>query len=325
VFKRIYHAVAVLFVVCLFVPPVQAYEECHYMIVEDYSVIAGGVEWRHIEYGWVCWESGGGGNPGDTGGGGDPGDTTPPQPPTPPTVRVVSASDENPGQVTLNFEIGGGPANMMILMKNGQVVSQGAPASHGFYGSLDNMVFDSILSVSVCNAGGCAEDYAEVRRRTSRPRAEGAITAQWADLIPMDPYSFVIKVGYENYTRILDGEFYLADYSVGTVGMRNGYAKHVQTADALLWENGKREPEWEAQYQMVPYWGWWHVAEGAYQTPGCYVATNRLPNQSALCTTIGEFGHAWYPGTGVISRANAVGSGFANPNPEGQTSLDLWP
>ena len=107
--------------------------------------------------------------------------------------------------------------------------------------------------------------------------------------------------------------------------MRNGYAKHVQTADALLWENGKRAAEWEAQYQMVPYWGWWHIAEGAYQSPGCYVATNVLPNQNAVCTAMGEFGNPWYPGTGVIGRANAAGSGFANPNPTGSTHPDLWP
>lgn len=142
----------------------------------------------------------------------------------------------------------------------------------------------------------------------------------------MDPYSCVIRVGYESYSRILDGEIFHADYSVATVGMRNGYAKHVQTADALLWESGKRAPVWDVEYQIVPTWGWWSIAETAYETPGCRVATNRLPNQSARCTVIGEFGHPWYPGSGIIGMVIASGSGFGSPAmAEGQLRLEIWP
>lgn len=58
--------IAVAFVTLLVVPAAQAFYECRYTVVSDYSVIAGGIEWRHVEYGWVCYETGGGG----TGGGG---------------------------------------------------------------------------------------------------------------------------------------------------------------------------------------------------------------------------------------------------------------
>ena len=228
---------------------VWATEYCHWGIVEDYSVISDGYEWRHIEYGWICqtYDDGppGGGNPG--GGGGSQ--------PFPPSVNIVSVSDENPHQVTLQFQYTGSPTEM-FLRKNGELISSGSPASYGFFGSLDDMIFDSVLTVTMCNAGGCADAAADVRRRTVRQREEGAVSAEWADYVPIDPYNITIVFGSESYTRMLEVEVFLAEYSVATSGARNGRARHVQSADALLWENGKRAPQWETTYRLIPSWSW---------------------------------------------------------------------
>jgi len=315
---------SILFVCLLFTSAVQAADICYYGIVEDYSVIADGVEWRHIEYGWICYyyDDGSGG---DTGGGGDPGDGQPPQPPSPPSVRIVSVSDENPHQLTLAFEYSGAPTQM-FLRKNGELVSSGSPASYGFFGSLDNMIFDSILTVTMCNAGGCADAAADVHRTTVRPRVEGAISAEWADLVPIDPYNLTIVYGSESYTRMLEVEALLADYSLPTTGQRNGRAKHVQSADALLWENGKRVPDWDTTYRLVPSWGWYEISEPASETPGCTVPQNRFPNQSPRCTVVSEFAREWYPGRGVITRVISTGNVGGNPaGAFGALEMDIWP
>jgi len=113
----------------------------------------------------------------------------------------------------------------MVLEKNGQVVSSGPPAAFGLYGSLDNMIFDSILTVTMCNTYGCGEDSANVQRNTQRPRAEGAVSAQYADYIFTDIFEsppIGVRIGYESYTRILESEIFYASYSVPTSGARNG-------------------------------------------------------------------------------------------------------
>lgn len=70
--------------------PARAYTVCQYQKIEDYSVIADGVEWRHIKYGWVCTDYDGGGGTG--GGGTDGGGTYVP----PPTMSILSTDDANP-------------------------------------------------------------------------------------------------------------------------------------------------------------------------------------------------------------------------------------
>jgi hypothetical protein len=292
---------------------------CEWAIVADYSVIAGGVEWRHVEYGLVCYTTvyAGGGKP-PAGGA-----TVPIEPPPPPSVRVVSASDENPHDVELRFEYSGAPTSM-TLRKNGVIVASGAPSTSGRYGSLDNMVFDSVLSVTMCNAGGCADDFAEVRRSTRRPRAEGAVSAQWAETVP-DPWEIQIVTGYESYTRILEAELFYAEYTVPTAGARNGRVQHVQSTDALLWENGKRVPVWTTYYGVVPAWGYMPVMEQAFETPGCQLAQSRFPNSSSRCTVRGEFGRDGSPGTGWIESVIA-NSSLGDPQfAFGALELEVYP
>jgi hypothetical protein len=316
--------------VVLFTTAIQAEKVCAWQIVDDVSVIADGTEWRTVYWDWVCTGSndstvpgaGGGGSGGGGTGGGTNGHT-----PFPPKVTIVTASDENPNQVALGFDYStGGVPTSMTLEKNGVVVSSGPPSSFGLYGSLDNMVYDSILTVSMCNSDGCNEDAATVRRSTRRPRAEGAISAQWQDYILIDPYNVTIKVDYESYTRILEAELFYADYSVPTIGARNGHVKHVQTTDALLWENDKRPPVWTTSYQLVPSWAGSQITEPASETSGCYLPQSRFPNESPRCTTPNEFGLDGSPGVGSIQSIIASGSAYAVADAAfGALQLSIWP
>src|SRR5947207_355979 len=77
--------IALSFAACLLAYPSQAGASCTFVVVADYSVIADGTEWRHIEYGWICSDDTGGGGGGGTGGGGG----SPPPPPPAPTVTIV--------------------------------------------------------------------------------------------------------------------------------------------------------------------------------------------------------------------------------------------
>lgn len=294
-----------------------------------YSVEAGGYEWKHDYWVLSCEDTTGGGT-GDGGGSGGPGvpAPSPTQLPPPPAVKIVSASDQNPDQVTLNFEYSGAPTSM-TLTKNGQTLSSGPPAAFGFYGSLDNMVSDTILTVTMCNAGGCAGDAANVYRATTRKRAQGAVQAGWVDVEvgsgPPPSYSRM-TVGSENYLRILEVEFFGAEYSVRTEGLRNGLAKHVQSVDTLLWTDEQRSPIWDVAYQIYPARGGAPYAETALDGAGCRLATGTLSNQSARCTTMGEFGHPWYPGSGKILFLTASGSGWGMPEmAAGDLQLDVFP
>lgn len=296
---------------------------CDYSIIEDYSVIAGGEEWRHITYGWVCYDNGGGTSGGGTGT--DPGGNG--NTPLPPSVRIVSASDENPNQVVLRFDYSGAPTSM-TLEKNGVIVSSGLPAAFGLYGSLDNMIFDSVLTVTMCNAGGCSEDFANVQRSTQRLRVEGAISAQWQDYIFTDIFDsppIGIAIGYESYTRILEGEFFYANYSVPTSGARNGRVKHVQTTDAVLWENGKRAPEWMTGYHMASSGGppYFDIAS---QGAGCYLPQTRFPNESPMCLVVDEFAADGTPGVASIQSITAHGSAGGQASAAfGALELTVWP
>jgi len=186
------------------------------------------------------------------------------------------------------------------------------------------MIYNSVLSVEMCNSDGCGEAYTDVARSTHRPQVEGAVSAQWQDAIPIDPYNITIEVGYESYTRILQAELFYAFYGVSTSGARNGYVKHVQTTDALLWEAGKRLPEWNVVYHMVPSWAGYEIAEIADSLPGCWLAQNRFPynNVSPRCTVPAEFARAGTAGVGHIHDIIAHGSAYGSP-PMAFGALDL--
>jgi hypothetical protein len=295
-------------------------DTCEFMRQET-IVIAGGEEWHHVYYDWVCFPDGtGGSDGGGTGPGTGPGGN-------PPVVKVLSASDENPNQVQLNFDYTtGGVPTSMVLEKNGVVVSSGPPATFGLYGSLDNMISNPVLTVTMCNAYGCGEDLAVVTRSTQRPRAQGAVSAQYADYILTDIFNsppIGVRTGYESYTRILESELFYASYDVPTSGARNGRVKHVQSTDALLWENGKRTPTWTSNYEMVPSWSGTARSETGVD---CYFAQNQFPNQSARCTMMSEFARDGTPGVGWILGITASGSAAADPGAAfGALELFIWP
>lgn len=311
--------VAVVLLVCLTAGAASALQ-CGYVLVTTQVSVPGHDFEPHEYYELMCWESTGGGSTG--GGTAGPGGSSTPPPPLP-TVRVVSASDQNPHDVALNFQYTGNPSTMTIT-RNGTVVGEGAPSTIGYYGTLDNMVFDTILTVKVCNPAGCAEDYANVYRTTSRKRAQGVVEAQWADVISVTPPA--LEIGWVSYPRIFEVEFFHANYSVETVGMRNGYVKHVQSADALFWGTGEPEPEWDVAYRMTPWHSSTPYAETALHYVGCYVPSALLPHQDPRCTMIGEFGHPWYPASGIVLDLNASDPGLTVlENARGDLQLDILP
>jgi hypothetical protein len=117
------------------------------------------------------------------------------------------------------------------------------------------------------------------------------VEAQWADIVTVTPPSMAI--GWVDYPRIFEVEFFHASYSVGTVGMRNGYAKHVQSVDALFWATGDREPEWDVAYRMIPWHSSTPYAETALHFVGClfprlfFPIRTRVARSSASSVTRG--------------------------------------
>jgi hypothetical protein len=268
-----------------------------------------------------CDDEGGGGGVGGGGGGGGGnygGGNLP-------YVNITSASDENPNQVTLDiYSINGAT---MTLYKDNSVVSSGPPANHGFFGSLDNMVAPTTtLTAEVCNDYGCSSDDAFVYRNSGTQSAEGAVQAWYNVPVPDSQGGVTIEHRSATYSRLLQGEFYFASYSVGTSGARNGRVQHVHSADALLWEDATTPPPvWVTTYRMTPYWSGQQIREEASGGPGCNVPRNQYPYSDVQCTTTAEFAQDGSAGEGYIEALTGVSFVTETLPPFGALDLTLNP
>jgi hypothetical protein len=247
-------------------------------------------------------EGGGGGGGGGVGpgGGGNLGGGNLPY------VNITSISDENPHQVTV--EIASLYGTTMTLYKDNGVVSSGSPSNHGFFGSLDNMVSPTTtLTAEVCNDYGCSSDDAFVYRNSGTRTAEGAIQAWYNITVPDGSGGVTIRHNPVTYSRMLQGEFYYADYSVGTNGARNGRVQHVRSADAILWSDAATTPPvWVTTYRMTPYWSGQQIREEASGGGGCYLPQNQYPYSDVQCTMTGEFAQDGTQGEGYIEAITGV-------------------
>lgn len=126
------------------------------------------------------------------------------------------------------------------------------------------------------------------------------------------------------YTRKLRGDFYYADYSVGTTGARNGRVQHIRSADSLLWSDpATPPPDWITTYRMTPYWAGQQIRE---QASPCSAPDPAYPYSDSRCATIAEFAlDGATDGEGVIESVSGVSSVPETLPPFGALDLLLTP
>ena len=165
-----------------------AYTVCNYQKIEDYSVIADGVEWRHVTYAWVCRSYSG-----DTGSGTNnpPGGTTP-TPSTPaPVISILSMDDANPSQLKITLE-GTVTITATEVLLNGS--SLGVSPGNMYYGKTVNgpslysvpLNRTSTVTVRGCYPDGrCASANFSIYRYRKSSGTSTTLTATYLDMAAM--------------------------------------------------------------------------------------------------------------------------------------------
>lgn len=241
----------------------------------------------------------------------------PPPPPAqvpPPSVFIRSANDANPGDLVLSID--SAYADSMSVYANGGLVYNGSPTANMHMGPLTtySTYSSTYVTVQACSAAaGCVNDVMYISRTSSSAQASGQVVGSYYDWVPNPSTGVEYKRGLEVWQRIVNLDVVYTDYTVSTVGDRNGHIFHRGVSDEIFWSGDtQRWPVWEADYSMTPSW---LPAPTAFseQPIGCYPYLS-APHYDVRCVQVSQFALATSTrGVAAITFLQATGSAT---NPE---------
>ena len=152
----------------------------------------------------------------------------------------MSISDENPHvpvvavrysstAIRITLDVGGQPTKTIY-----------PPANTFLLQSLDNMTASSteLILRAYDAAGQSSEEFAHVQRSTQTLRNSNDFLLQYYYRPPGGELSDRIV----HYFRGVAADITYAGYDIPTAGDRNGRVQHIETEDALFWNNGSVPP-----------------------------------------------------------------------------------
>ena len=171
------------------------------------------------------------------------------------------------------------------------------------------------VTAQACNAAaGCVSDAMYISRTTSAAQANGQVVGAYYDWVANPNTGVELKRGLEVWQRIVNLDVVYTEYTVPTIGERNGRVFHRGVEDEIYWTSDTaRWPVWEAQYRMTPSWLPAPTPFVESTGNGCY-AYIYASHSDTQCSQVSQFAIASSTqGTSAITLLQATGSA---PNQE---------
>ena len=308
--KKRYTAILVVMALAMLAAiSAQADVICRYAKIEDYSVIADGVEWRHVTYGWAC----------DTTSGGSSGTTPTPSPVPPkpaPSISILSLSDLNPRQLMIGVTGNSSVTSTEVLL-NGRSISllpgyidTGASVTGPNLSTMP--VGPSKVTVRACAADGrCTSTYFDIQRTMQGSGTSNGFTATWLESENGTP---VVRLAAYNYS--LGEEPTTTAYYGVEVMPKQTRIQFGKTRNTVSYYNNQRLP-----YPLFTARHWIRNLGPQYSSTISKSYQSMYPCSPSLigggdtfvsvCGTASGFGEAPIAGAELTSLQVTTGSGLA--------------